>query len=123
MKSIRKRVLDLSVLTTAFAVVLLPSAPSRAADRAGTIVNVSGNVLVRNVTGAGAAAAQAKAGDKLHEGHVINTASDASVKILMADKTIIDLGPSSLFKVDEYKVVAGADDRKATLDLEYGRIR
>jgi hypothetical protein len=44
------------------------------------------------------------------------------VKILFSDRSIFDLGPSTLFKIDEYKLNNGAD-RKVALSMDYGKIR
>jgi len=88
---------------------------------AGKAVSVSGSVLVRNEDG-GSSAKTLKPGDQIEKGTVINTASNGNAKILMSDKTIMDLGASTLFKVDEYQLNS-TEDRKITMSLPYGKMR
>jgi len=63
-----------------------------------------------------------KVGDRLYKGDVVNTSSDGAVKLLMSDKTILDIGPSSLFKVNEYKL-KNVNDRQVDLGMDYGKVR
>lgn len=93
-----------------------------AREIAGKIVSLSGKVLVRNTLDPAPKMAFAKVGDEIAEGSVINTDSSGSAKLLLTDKSIIDLGPSTLFKVDEYALKHGAD-RKVALTMDYGKIR
>lgn len=87
-------------------------------------VSVNGKVLVRGEGTSGGQMAFLKAGDKLYKGTILNTGSTGSAKLLMTDKTILDLGPSSLFKVNEYQLQAGAvGDRKVDISLDYGTVR
>ncbi len=88
----------------------------------GQAVSVSGKVLVRNEKATNAQMSFLKPGDKFGESTIINTGSNGAVKLLMTDKTIVDLGPSSLFKVTEYKLNQGSD-RKVDVSLDYGQIR
>ncbi len=85
-------------------------------------VSVGGKVLVRAEGSGSIQMAFLKPGDKLHKGTIINTGSDGVVKLLMTDRTIIDLGPSSLFKMNDYKL-NGVADRQVDLSLDYGRVR
>lgn len=87
----------------------------------GQAVSVSGKVLVRNEKSQNQMSFL-KAGDKIVEGSIINTGSTGSAKLLMTDKTIVDLGPSSLFKINEYQLNKGGD-RKVDVALDYGQIR
>jgi hypothetical protein len=93
-----------------------------AAISAGKIASVSGKVLARTETRGKTPTRTLKPGDEIFSGDVLNTSNDGSVKILFSDKTIIDLGPSSLFKVDDYQLKGGSD-RKVDLSVAYGRIR
>lgn len=95
---------------------------ARADDFVGQAVSVSGKVLVRNEKATNAQMSFLKPGDKIGESTIINTGSTGAVKLLMTDKTIVDLGPSSLFKVTEYKLNQGSD-RKVDVSLDYGQIR
>src|SRR4051812_10266182 len=102
----------LNVMLLAAGVLLASSQkPAWAVDSAGRVVSVSGNAVVRaDETGKGSPRDCAKGatcprermnsltlrpGDTLYEGDVINTASNGSVKMLLADRTIVDLGVSS----------------------------
>lgn len=93
-----------------------------AAISAGKIASVSGKVLARTEAKGKTPTRTLKPGDEIFAGDVLNTSNDGSVKILFSDKTIIDLGPSSLFKVDDYQLKGGSD-RKVDLSVAYGRIR
>lgn len=91
----------------------------------GDVVSVSGTVLLRS-DGKGASSAQmrtAKAGDVVYTQDVINTGSDGRIKVLMKDKSIIDLGPSALFRVDDFKGKKGASDREVEVSMVYGTMR
>ena len=100
-----------------------------AANGVGKVVSVSGKVMAR-VEGAdkgrkGIPATRfLKAGDEILQSDVINTGSDSSVKILFSDQSIMDLGPSTLFKVEEFQNnKADPEARKVEMSLAYGRIR
>ncbi len=92
------------------------------AEEAGKAVSVSGRVLVRTEDGKTQKMAFLKPGDTLGKGSVLNTSSVGAVKLLMTDKTILDLGPSTLFKVNEYKLNQGSD-RNVDMEMSYGKIR
>jgi hypothetical protein len=62
------------------------------------------------------------AGDYLEAQSIINTSSNSSCKLLMPDKTIVDIGPSTLFKIDKYTHNSGAD-RESDVSIDYGKIR
>lgn len=95
---------------------------SFAADYAGQAVSISGKVLVRNAATQSMQMNFLKPGDKIEKGSIINTGSDGSAKLLMTDKTILDLGPSSLFKVNDY-ALNSLNDRKVDISLDYGQVR
>lgn len=94
---------------------------THAEEPAGKVVNVSGKVLVRRDEGTGATSS-AKNGDSVFKRSVINTSSDGSVKLLMSDKSILDIGPSTLFKVDDYQLKNGSD-RVVSMSIDYGKVR
>lgn len=99
------------------------SAVEAADDFIARAVSVSGKVLVRG-EGAGTQMTFLKTGDKLFKGTILNTGSNGAVKLLMTDRTILDLGPSSLFKVNDYQVQAGnVGDRTVDMSLDYGSVR
>ncbi|MGE0615173.1 MAG: FecR domain-containing protein [Bacteriovoracia bacterium] len=111
-------------LAAAVALCVLFSAVSvLAVENAGQVVSLSGKVLIRNEANVGGKAMrEVKAGDKIYKGDIVNTDSTASMKLLMTDKSVLDLGPSTLFKVDDYQLNKGAD-RKVDLSMSYGKIR
>src|SRR5690606_273143 len=61
-------------------------------------------------------------GDALKEGTEIRTADATVVKLLLADDTIVDLGPNSTFQVERMRPKNGAD-REVTLRLDLGKAR
>lgn len=91
-------------------------------DFVGQVVTVAGKVLIRAESSQTMQLTFVKPGDKLKKGSILNTGSNGSVKLLMTDKTIIDLGPSSLFKVNEYQLNNTAD-RKVDVSVDYGQVR
>ncbi|MBC7386706.1 MAG: FecR domain-containing protein [Cryobacterium sp.] len=106
---------------SAFASMLPPSAHADETYIA-RAVSVTGKVLVRADNTTGGQMNFLKPGDKLFKGSIVNTGSDGAVKLLMTDRTIIDLGASSLFKMNDYQL-NNVGDRKVDLSLDYGRIR
>ena len=94
------------------------------AESAGEIVSVSGNALIRqeNQKGKSEAPFQLKPGQNVYAGDVINTGSDGAVKILLKDKSIVDVGASALFKVEKFKLNHGSD-REVDLDMKFGKMR
>ncbi len=105
--------------------VLLGSVCSQAAFASppvGKAVSVSGKVLLRNELDQNVKMTVLKAGDSLLEGSIINTESGGTAKLLMTDKSIVDIGPSTLFKIDEYKLKS-VSDRKVGMSMDYGKIR
>ncbi len=108
---------SVSVLTVASASPRVP---------AGDVVSVLGQVFIREDrevdTNAMGKMRQARAGDPIYAGDVINTASNAGVKIMLRDRSILDLGPSSLFKVSEFKQGKNSE-RQVELDMTYGSVR
>jgi len=98
--------------------------PAWAGDAAARVVGISGKALIRiESKGTSAKPSQPlKIGDAIGPGATINTASDSSVKLLMSDHSIVDIGPSTLFKMDEYSLNGGSD-RNVGLSMEYGKFR
>ncbi len=104
--------------------LLVAALSAQASDVAGRVVSVEGSVLVRADSGKKGVSSShpAKAGDVIRQNDVINTASNGKLKILLGDKTIVDLGPSTLFKVAEYQANHGPD-RNVDLQMSYGNLR
>ncbi|MBI5139565.1 FecR domain-containing protein [Candidatus Nomurabacteria bacterium] len=92
------------------------------ADDSGKAVSVAGRVLVRSEDGKTSKMSFLKSGDAIAKGSVINTSSTSAVKLLMTDKSVLDLGPSTLFKVNEYKLNQ-TSDRQVDMEMSYGKIR
>ncbi|OFZ17726.1 MAG: hypothetical protein A2X94_15175 [Bdellovibrionales bacterium GWB1_55_8] len=102
---------------------LLSPGSTLAAEVAGEVVSVNGSVFVRPDGRAPAAGLKpARPGDPIRSGDVVNTPSNGNVKILMKDKSVLDLGPSALFKVDHFAKNGGAD-RQADVSMIYGTLR
>jgi hypothetical protein len=91
----------------------------------GKVVSMQGKVVAR-VEGTIAGLARLrylKSGDSVYKKDLINTSSDGSVKILFNDESIMDVGPSSLFKVAQFDSAADSKDRRVEMGLEYGKVR
>jgi hypothetical protein len=121
---------DRSILLSVIGVILFSfcsASTAQAADEENYIaraVSVSGKVLARGESSGSVQMTFLKPGDKLYKGSIVNTGSNGVVKLLMTDRTIIDLGPSSLFKMNDYELKKGAvGDRKVDLSLDYGTVR
>jgi hypothetical protein len=104
------------------------AAGSLASGGVGKVVSLTGKVMARIEGGdpgrrGGAKMRQLKPGDDIFREDVINTASDASVKLMFNDQSIMDLGQSSLFKVEQYEPAGRPEERKVAMSLSYGRIR
>lgn len=94
---------------------------AQAADYAARVVSVEGTTLIRQDKGSDNPK-PLKVGEQVFPGQVINTGSKARVKLLFADKSIVDIGPSSLFKISEYKANQG-DNRQVDVEMKYGSVR
>jgi hypothetical protein len=90
---------------------------------AGEVVSLQGKVLLRHVVkGKTDETLTLKAGNNIYPGDVINTGSDGAVKILLKDKTIVDLSASSLFEVAQFNPKEGGN-REVELDMMFGKMR
>lgn len=92
----------------------------------GDVVTASGSVKARGATGKNSR--NLESGGKIYLKEVINTGSDGRVKILLHDKTILDIGPSSLFEVEKYSAKNaegknGSGERQVQVSLPYGKLR
>ncbi|HAR42414.1 MAG TPA: hypothetical protein DCS07_07245 [Bdellovibrionales bacterium] len=93
-----------------------------AGEIAGEVVSVDGSVFIRPDGRVAGKLKPAAPGDAISAGDVVNTPSNGRVKILMKDKSIVDLGPSALFKVEGFKLNGGSD-READVSMMYGTMR
>lgn len=111
------------------AAATLWSRPAWSGDKSvGKVITTVGTVLIRSENSQGGAVAgrgarEVKVGDEVFEGDVINTSSSSKIKLLMADKTILDLGNSTLFKVKEFQQKGGSLERNVDLQVSFGNIR
>jgi hypothetical protein len=123
MRSLSRRV-PLRVLSLALALAL--AVPAHGADDrplAGRVVSVVGTVLLRKEgQDFGGAPRPLKPGDPIREGDVINTSSDGKAKLLMQDRTILDVGSSALFHVKKFSK-NGGENRDVDLSMMYGSVR
>lgn len=118
----------MKVSTIAVAITLFlvsgDSAYAGEEDYIARAVSVSGKVLARGEGGGNVQMTFLKPGDKLYKGSIVNTGSNGAVKLLMTDRTILDLGPSSLFKMNDYQLTKGqTGDRNVDVSLDYGTVR
>lgn len=89
----------------------------------GKVVSItSGKALARDGNSPQVSFRRLKPGDSVFEGDVLNTDSQAALKILMSDRTVLDIGPSTMLKVDEYKLKK-VKDRDVQMSVGYGKIR
>ena len=104
----------------AFFILLFPGFLAQAEDAiVGKIAVVNGKVSIKSGSGA---VKSANAGDKISNLDTVNTESGATVKLIFTDQSIIDLGPSSSFKVADY-ALKNTDNRTGTFSLLFGKMR
>ena len=87
---------------------------------AGAIVSVK-DVATIDPGGTGAKH-PAKPGDSLYAHDVVSTSGIGGVKILLKDHSILDLGPATVFKVDQYNPAHGSD-REVVTSMSQGIVR
>lgn len=107
-----------------FSVLLLQTITSASAapELFGRAVTIQGQVFIRSDGQSSVGGKPLHVGDEIHSGDVINSGSDGFAKILGTDRTILDLGPSSLLKIDEY-MRKNVKDRRVALSLKFGKLR
>jgi len=83
------------------------------ADPVGLVVTFNGRVLINST--------EAGLDSKIHSGDRVKTGANSSIKIWMADQTVLDIGPRTTFHIKQYQI---ADNkRNAELQLQYGSVR
>ncbi len=80
----------------------------------GTVVTANGVTTVKAKTLA--------VGGFVFPGDEVTTSNDASIKLLMVDKSIIDLGPNTSFTIEDYRDGVDAT-RQVDVALAYGTLR
>lgn len=96
-----------------FCLSLLPQVMFGASP-AGTVVNAIGTVLAKGKV--------IRAGDKVYSEDSIVTQAKSSVKLLMIDQTVLDLGELTTFVVEHYDVPS-IPNRDVSLKVEQGVVR
>jgi len=116
--------LHIFVLFALQGVLICPSYANLANSNVGKVVTVSGKVFARvaPVEKQDTTPRRIKPGDPIYQNDVISTPSDGFLKILFSDESILDIGPSTLFKVDQYELKNGKD-RQVELSMKYGKVR
>ena len=105
------------------AVPCLAQEPAAARAPAGNIVSVTGKVMIRyDLGGTAKNLRPALPGKEVYVGDILSTPSDGRVKLLLRDRSIMDLGPSSLFKIDRLQA-RGGGEREVDASLPYGSLR
>ncbi len=104
--------------------------PAFGRDVVAHVVSVSGKVLIRPE---GNPKAHKESPDnsrpltaegEIYQGDIINTPSDGFAKLLLKDRTILDIGSSSLFHVNKFVVKPGKEsEREIELSLKFGSVR
>jgi hypothetical protein len=89
---------------------------------AGQVVVVRGNVTVRNAPARGGDLRAAAVGTSLYTADVIETGPSSAVRLLMNDKTLIDLGERSRIALQNYAVAWNKRERDVSLRLFVGRV-
>jgi hypothetical protein len=102
-----------------FVAALLP-ATVRAAS-VGRVVNLHGEARVEHTHAEGASEPLAP-GQEVHEGDLVVTAAGATMRLLMRDKGILDLGGGARLKLRTYQVNATERRRTVHLQLVVGRL-
>lgn len=103
---------------TLFLIVLAAVSHVHAEDAA-TVVTVSGAV---EMSAPGVASKALAANDKVPDKAVVKTKAGSSVKLLFTDDSVMDIGPESEFKIEDYQVGDGSN-RKGIFSLAYGSLR
>ena len=102
-------------------VSLMPPAQASAAQ-AGRVVALRGKAW-KTVPGAEVPArTPLVGGDRLHEGDVVSTDADSSARLLMSDKSILDVGPRTRVTIKTYQTSPKERKRKVGLTVWLGRL-
>lgn len=107
--------------TAIFAATLWLAAPSSALAKAaasGRVVATSGPVFVHH----DGARKPVAAGDTVNEGDRIHTGNEASVRLLMRDRSLLNLGANAEMTIDSYRIEGTQRRRKVSLRMVVGRL-
>lgn len=100
------------------AVVVLLFSINVVANDFGTFVLVKGKVYIQS---ADTTQVEAKVNSKIFEGQMVVTEADSRAKIVMSDRNIINILPSTKLKIEKYKT--SAREKSVSLNLIEGRVR
>lgn len=109
------------VLSTLFQHVAL-AAQKVPADNVGRVLSLRGVATVRQRTALDKKSQQLKRGDYLSAGSMVRTGLNSAVRLLMKDKSILDLGPSTHITLARYDVDAASRKRSVGLHVFVGRL-
>lgn len=84
------------------------------AGAAGKVVSVIGTAFIRDKP--------ARPGDGVFPGDDVRTGEKSGVKLLMADRSVIDIGANSSFKITEFKTDRDGS-RNVDTSLDFGNLR
>lgn len=87
------------------------------ADEYGVFMVVKGKVSIENPK----ATVEAKVGSKVTAGDTVITDVDSRAKIVMSDRNIINVSPSTKLKIEKY--TNSANDKNVNLNLIEGKVR
>lgn len=108
-------------LTAVIVSVALPISHLKAADTMqGLFMVVKGDVKVKNLQNQ---IAPTKVGSKIFPGETVITAADSRAKIVMSDRNVINVSPSTELKIDKYESDEKAGTRNVELNLIDGKVR
>lgn len=106
----------------ALGLLVCPSAVLAQSVNAGRVVSVGGEVKVTHGHGGEAGPFLLARGDSLHQGDTVSTAENASIRLLMKDKSVLALGARSRFTIKSYKIKARRKERSVSLKMWVGRL-
>ncbi len=93
-----------------------------AVEPAGRAVTLRGDVKVKHAHDPAAPTDDLKPGQEVHPGDILSTRAGAGVRLLMRDKTLIDLGPLSQITLTSYEVQASERRRTARIHTWFGHM-
>jgi hypothetical protein len=107
-------------LFTALVLLMAANAAAQEGTSAGRVVVLRGQAWLQHPHAGATTDTLIKRGDALHEGDTVRTGPGATLRVLMTDNSILDLGESSRVSLPTYKVAAR--ERKASVKLWVGKL-
>ncbi len=112
------RTMALATMAVIFMLGML-SSRAEAASAVGKITRVTGDVKVQR----GDKTFPTQVGTRVMQADLVETGSNAKVKILMSDSSVLSLGPNSKMRIRSYRHNRRSRQVSANYDLVYGRGR